>query len=59
MYIKKYPKEKDAVRINSESDIPDFLKDTIHIEGDEIVALAAEGYNQSSVGSVIGFDQTL
>ena len=59
MYIKKYPKEKDAIRINSESDIPDSLKDTIHIEGDEIVALATEGYNRSPVGSVIGFDQTL
>ena len=57
MYIQKVPKPKDAVRINSEQDIPDFLKDTIRIEGDKIISLAAEGYNEALLGSVIGFDQ--
>ena len=57
MYIQKVPKPKDAVRINSEQDIPDFLKDTIRIEGDKIISLAAEGYNEAPLGSVVGFDR--
>lgn len=57
IYIQKYPKQKDAIRINSEQDIPDELKDTIRIEGDKIICLAAEGYNESPLGSVIGFDR--
>ena len=57
MYIQKVPKPKDAVRIHSEQDIPDFLKDTIHIEDAKIVSLATEGYNTAPLGSVIGFDE--
>ena len=57
MYIKKYPKPKDAIRINSEQDIPEFLKDTIRIDGNRIICLAAEGYNEAPLGSVIGFDR--
>ena len=41
IFIKKKDKPKDAVRINSEADIPKFLKDTIKIEDGEIVCLAA------------------
>ena len=57
MYIKKIAEPKDAVRISREQDIPEFLQSTIHIEGNEIVCLAAEGYNRSPLGSVIGFDR--
>lgn len=57
MYIQKIQKPKDAVRIASENDIPEFLRDTIHIEGDKIICLAAEGYNTSPIGSVIGYDK--
>ena len=57
MFIQKIAKPKDALRVNSEEDIPEFLKDTIKIEGDKIICLAAEGYNESPLGSVIGFDK--
>jgi hypothetical protein len=57
IFIQKYPKQKDAIRVNSEQDIPVELKDTIRIEGDKIICLAAEGYNESPLGSVIGFDR--
>ncbi len=57
MYIQKIQKPKDAVRIASENDIPEFLRDTIRIEGDKIICLAAEGYNTSPIGSIIGYDK--
>ena len=57
MYIQKISKPKDAVRVNSEADIPEFLRDTIHVKNGKIVCLAAEGYNVSELGSVIGYDR--
>ena len=57
MYIRKISKPKDAIRITCEADIPDFLRDTIHIKNEQIICLAAEGYNFSKLGAVIGYDR--
>ena len=57
IYIRKYPKQKDAIRINSESDIPEFLKGTIMIEDDQIKMLSAEGVTTAPLGQVVGFDR--
>lgn len=57
MHIQKVMKPKDAIRIYSEKDIPDFLADTIRVDGEQIICLSAEGYSEAPLGSVIGFDR--
>ncbi len=57
LYIRKYPRKKDAIRINSEKDIPDMLKGTIQVAGDQIKMLSAEGWTVAQLGQVVGFDK--
>ena len=56
-YIRKYPKQKDAIRINSEEDIPQMLKGTIVIESGQIKMLSAEGVSTAPLGQVVGYDR--
>ena len=59
IFIQKAPKPKDAVRIRSAEDIPDFLRGTISIEGEEMVMHNAEGSNQRApLGMVCGFEKS-
>jgi hypothetical protein len=47
----------NAVRIQSEADIPDFLRETISIEGGEMVMYNAESEDQrASFGTVCVFE---
>lgn len=48
----------DAVRINSIADIPDFLKDTITIKGNQIHLVCVEGNETAPLGSVIGYEES-
>jgi len=58
MYIQKLPKPKDAVRINSERDIPEQLRDTISVKNGEIEMVCAEGIEHAPLGMVVGFEMT-
>lgn len=59
IFIQKAPKKKDAVRINSAEDIPEFLRNTISIDGDEMVMHNAEGGEQRApLGMVCGFEKS-
>ncbi len=55
--IAKKPGIKDCVRINSESDIPDNLKEVIKVEGEELVLDCIEGEERCPLGSVIAFEK--
>jgi len=55
--ITKKPGKKDCVRVNSELDIPDFLKDVIKIENNMLVLNCLEGEEKAPVGSVIAYEQ--
>lgn len=55
--ITKKPGKKDCVRINSEKDIPDFLRDSITVEGDQLVLDCLEGKEKAPIGSVIAFEK--
>lgn len=47
---------KNAVRINSAADIPEFLQGTISIENGEIRLICVEGQDHCALGSVIGYE---
>lgn len=42
IFIQKASKKKDAVRINSVKDIPEFLRNTISSNGDKMVMYSVE-----------------
>ncbi len=47
------------MRINTPEDIPEFLKDTISVDGDELVMHNAEGGDQRApFGMVFGFEKS-
>lgn len=48
--------KKDAVRVTKESDIPDFLKDTIKIVDGRIQMQCVEGTETADFGAVIGYE---
>ena len=55
--ICKKPGVKDCVRINGVSDVPDFLKDVVRVEGEELVLDCLEGEERCSLGSVIAYEK--
>lgn len=55
--ITKKPGIKNCVRINSIDDIPDFLKDSITIEGDQLSLDCLEGKEKAPIGSVIAYEK--
>ncbi len=59
IYIRKEAgKKKDAVRISCEEDIPEFLKNSIHIVNDELELDCVEGVEHAPLGSVIGYEES-
>lgn len=55
--IAKKPGIKDCVRINSVSDIPDFLKDVIRVEDEKLILDCLEGEERCPLGSVIAYER--
>lgn len=55
--IAKKPGIKDCVRINTVGDIPDFLKEVVKIEEDNIILDCLEGEEKAPLGSVIAFEK--
>lgn len=55
---KQAGQKKDAVRVNTEHDIPEFLKETIKIEVESLVLICVEGTEKAPLGSVIGYEQS-
>ena len=55
--IAKKPGIKNCVRINSENDIPNFLKSVIRIDGKELILDCLEGQEKTPIGSVIAFEK--
>ena len=55
--IAKKPGIKNCVRINSENDIPNFLKSVIRIDGKELILDCLEGQEKAPIGSVIAFEK--
>ena len=55
--IAKKPGVKDCVRISSVNDIPDFLKEVVRIEGENLVLDCLEGEERCPLGSVIAFEK--
>ena len=55
--ITKKPGIKNCIRINSESDIPVFLKEVIKIENNELILDCLEGIEKVPVGSVIAYEK--
>ena len=55
--ICKKPGVKACVRINSEEDIPEFLKEVVKVDGDYLLLDSLEGMERVSLGSVIAYEQ--
>ena len=55
--ICKKPGIKNCVRISKKEDIPEFLKDVVHIEGEHIVLDCLEGEERVPLASVIAFEK--
>ena len=55
--ICKKPGIKNCVRISKKEDIPEFLKDVVHIEGEHIVLDCFEGEERVPLASVIAFEK--
>lgn len=55
--ITKKPGVKNCIRINNEGDIPDFLKEVIRVEGDELVLDCLEGEERCPLGSVVAYEK--
>lgn len=55
--IAKKPGVKNCVRVSKEEDIPDFLKEAIKIENDELVLDCLEGVEHAPLGSVIAYEK--
>ena len=57
IYIHKQAgQKKDAVRISSVGDIPDFLRSSIDIARDKLYLTCVEGNETCPLGSVIGYE---
>ncbi len=50
--------KKDAVRINGTTDIPEFLRNNITVEGDTLTLICVEGTETCPLGSVIGYEES-
>ncbi len=50
--------KKDAVRVNSTADIPEFLKKNISVEAGKIILICVEGKEKAPLGSVIGYEES-
>ena len=55
---KQAGQKKDAIRINSIADIPEFLKETIIIKDNQINLVCVEGTETAPLGSVIGYEES-
>ncbi len=55
--IAKKPGVKDCVRISDVNDIPDFLKEVVRVEGENLVLDCLEGEERCPLGSVIAFEK--
>lgn len=55
--IAKKPGVKNCVRISTANDIPDFLKDVVKVEGENLVLDCLEGEEKCPLGSVIAFEK--
>ena len=58
IYIRKGKAKKDAVRINSEEDIPEFLADSIHVVDGMLELDCVECVEHAPLGSVIGYEES-
>ena len=65
IFITKQPSVKDAFRLNSEADIPEFLKNSIHIGDNGIIRLdSAEGdeaetaEREKITGKIIAYEKS-
>lgn len=55
--ITKKPGVKNCVRINTIADVPEFLKGSITIEGDQLILDCLEGKEKAPIGSVIAYEK--
>ena len=55
---KQAGQKKDAIRVTTVSDIPDFLRSSIDIAGDTLYLVCVEGSETCPVGSVIGYEES-
>ena len=55
---KEAGQKKDAVRVTSVTDIPEFLKETITIDGNQLKLVCVEGAETCPIGSVIGYEKS-
>ena len=53
----KKPGKKDCVRVSIEEDIPEFLKGSIKIDGDNLILDCLEGIETVPIGSVIAYEK--
>ena len=50
--------KKDAIRVNTINNIPEFLKSTITIEDGQVKLVCVEGVEVAPLGSVIGYEES-
>lgn len=50
--------KKDAIRVNSIQDVPEFLQGTITVEGENLKLVCVEGNETAPIGSVIGYEES-
>ena len=50
--------KKDAIRVTTANDIPEFLKSTIAIEDGQVKLVCVEGSEVAPLGSVIGYEES-
>lgn len=50
--------KKDAIRVNTVTDIPEFLKETIKIDNGSLILVCVEGTETAPIGSVIGYEES-
>ena len=50
--------KKDAVRVSSVTDIPEFLKGAVRINGDKLEIECVEGNETAKLGEVIGYEKS-
>lgn len=55
---KQAGQKKDAVRVNTAADIPEFLRGTIEIVGESLILVCVEGTEKAPIGSVIGYEES-
>jgi hypothetical protein len=55
---KQAGQKKDAIRINTIADIPEFLQETIKINDNQINLVCVEGNETVPLGSVIGYEES-